>query len=142
MPAMTMLFRTEENIAGLRPGMRIRFRFDGRLARKIQLVIDLVTAFSSAPLRWCAYLGAFLLAAGLALVIAGAALLPELGGGILIVLAVFVGLSGVQLVALAIVGEYVWSALSEARRRPQYVVEAATDAHATIAASHRTMSNP
>lgn len=112
------------------------------LARKIQLVIDSVTAFSSAPLRWCAYLGAFLLAAGLALVIAGAALLPELGGGILIVLAVFVGLSGVQLVALAIVGEYVWSALSEARRRPQYVVEAATDAHATIAASHRTMSNP
>ena len=27
---------------------------------------------------------------------------------------------------LAIVGEYVWSALAEARRRPQFVIEAAT----------------
>jgi len=113
------------------------------LARKVQLVIDSVTAFSSAPLRWCAYLGAVLLAAGLALLIGGIALLPELGGGILIVLAVFVGLSGVQLLALAIVGEYVWSALSEARRRPQYLIEAATsDVHATIATSHRTIPNP
>jgi hypothetical protein len=42
------------------------------------------------------------------------------------VLAVLFGLSGVQMVALAVVGEYVWSALAEARRRPQYVVEAAT----------------
>ncbi len=63
---------------------------------------------------------------GLALTIAGVALLPELGGGILIVLAVFVGLSGVQLLALSVVGEYVWSALAEARRRPQYVIEAST----------------
>ena len=96
------------------------------LARKIQLVSDSVTAFSSAPLRWCAYLGAILLAMGLALAITGIVLLPDLGGGILIVLAVFVGLSGVQLVALAVVGEYVWSALAEARRRPQYVIEAST----------------
>ena len=58
--------------------------------------------------------------------VAGIALLPELGGGILIVIAVLFGLSGVQLVALAVVGEYVWSALAEARRRPQYVIEAAT----------------
>jgi protein SCO1/2 len=38
MPAMTMSFRTGENIAGLQPGMRVRFRFDGRLARRIQKV--------------------------------------------------------------------------------------------------------
>ena len=96
------------------------------LGRKMRLVADSVMAFSSAPLRWCAYLGAVLLAIGLALVIAGGMLLPELGGGILIILAVFIGLSGVQLIALAIVGEYVWSALSEARRRPPYVIEAST----------------
>ena len=96
------------------------------LARKIQLVSDSVTAFSSAPLRWCAYLGAVLLVIALALTVAGIALLPELGGGILIVLAVFIGLSGVQLMALAVVGEYVWSALAEARRRPLYVLEAST----------------
>ena len=96
------------------------------LGRKLRLVTDSVMAFSSAPLRWCAYLGAVLVAIGLALVIGGSMLLPELGGGILIILAVFIGLSGVQLIALAIVGEYVWSALSEARRRPPYVIEAST----------------
>ena len=96
------------------------------LARKIQLVIDSVTAFSSAPLRWCAYVGAAMLVVALVLTVAGVWLLPELGGGLLIVLAVVFGLSGVQMLALAVVGEYVWSALAEARRRPQYVIEAAT----------------
>ena len=96
------------------------------LRRKIQLVSDSVTAFSNAPLRWCAYLGTVLFVIGLALAIAGMMLLPELGGGILIVLAVLVGLSSVQLIALAVVGEYVWSALAESRRRPLYVIEAST----------------
>ena len=96
------------------------------LSRKIRLVIDSVTAFSNAPLRWCAYIGAALLAVALALTAVGIPLLPELGGGLLLVLAVLFGLSGLQMLALAIVGEYVWSALAEARRRPQFVIEAAT----------------
>ena len=96
------------------------------LARKIRLVVDSVTAFSNAPLRWCAYIGAGMLALALALTVAGVAMLPELGGGILLVLAVLFGVSGVQMLALAVVGEYVWSALAEARRRPQYVIEAST----------------
>jgi dolichol-phosphate mannosyltransferase len=96
------------------------------LSRKVRLVIDSVTAFSNAPLRWCAYLGAALLTVALALTAVGIPLLPELGGGLLLVLAVLFGLSGLQMLALAIVGEYVWSALGEARRRPQFVIEAAT----------------
>jgi polyisoprenyl-phosphate glycosyltransferase len=96
------------------------------LARKIRLVIDSVTAFSNAPLRWCAYLGAAMLAVALVLTVAGIRLLPELGGGLLLVMALLFALSGVQMLALAIVGEYVWSALAEARRRPQFVIEAAT----------------
>ena len=96
------------------------------LARKIRLVIDSVTAFSNAPLRWCAYLRAAMLAVALVLTVAGIRLLPELGGGLLLVMALLFALSGVQMLALAIVGEYVWSALAEARRRPQFVIEAAT----------------
>ena len=96
------------------------------LARKMQLVSDSVIAFSNAPLRWCSYLGAVLFVIGLLLAIGGVLLLPELGGGILIVLAVLVGLSSLQLIALAVVGEYVWSALAESRRRPLYVIEAST----------------
>jgi dolichol-phosphate mannosyltransferase len=96
------------------------------LSRKIRLVVDSVTAFSNAPLRWCAYLGASMLTVALVLTVIGLRLLPELGGGLLLVLAVLFGLSGTQMLALAVVGEYVWSALAEARRRPQFVIEAAT----------------
>jgi dolichol-phosphate mannosyltransferase len=96
------------------------------LSRKLRLVIDSVTAFSNAPLRWCTYLGVTMLVVALALTGVGIPLLPELGGGLLLVLAVLFGLSGLQMLALAIVGEYVWSALAEARRRPQFVIEAAT----------------
>jgi len=52
------------------------------------------------------------------------ALLPALGGGVLLVLALVVGLAGLQLVAVGIVGEYVWRALEESRRRPPYLIEA------------------
>jgi glycosyltransferase involved in cell wall biosynthesis len=95
------------------------------LGRKITLVIDSVTSFSNAPIRWCAYLGVTLLALFVLVLAAGVALLPDLGGGVLILLAAIVGLSGVQLMALAMVGEYVWRALDEVRGRPLYLVEAA-----------------
>jgi dolichol-phosphate mannosyltransferase len=52
------------------------------------------------------------------------ALLPQLGGGILFLLSLIVGLAGVQLLAVGIVGEYVWRALEESRRRPAYLIEA------------------
>ena len=109
------------------------------LARKIRLVIDSVTAFSNAPLRWCAYIGAGMLVVALALAVAGVALLPELGGGILLVLAVLFGVSGVQMLALATVGEYVWSALAEARRRPQYVIEVSTAETGDLAGTVNTV---
>lgn len=38
MPAMTMQFRTSESIARLHAGMRVRFRFDGRTAKRIEPV--------------------------------------------------------------------------------------------------------
>jgi hypothetical protein len=40
--------------------------------------------------------------------------------------ALMVGLAGLQLTALGVVGEYVWRALDAARRRPLFLIEAAT----------------
>jgi dolichol-phosphate mannosyltransferase len=94
------------------------------LARKITLVIDSVTAFSDFPLRWCLYGGLALIALGLVAGIVGLALLPSLGAGLLLLVALVLALSGLQLAALAIVGQYVYRALDEARGRPRYVVEA------------------
>ena len=112
------------------------------LGRKITLVVDSITSFSNAPIRWCAYLGAACLAFAVVVLALGIALLPDLGGGLLILMAAIVGLSGVQLLALAMVGEYVWRALDEARGRPLYLVEATVgvssrDALSTVPLSER-----
>jgi dolichol-phosphate mannosyltransferase len=95
-------------------------------ARKIKLVIDSVTAFSEAPIRACAYGGLVFGAVGFVAFVVGLALLPSLGGGLLMLVGAIVGLAGLQLLALGVIGEYVWRALEESRRRPQYLIEAIT----------------
>jgi polyisoprenyl-phosphate glycosyltransferase len=94
------------------------------LSRKIKLVVDSVTSFSDFPIRLCTYAGVALVAASLVLLVASIALLPQLGGGVLFLLFLIVGLAGLQLVAVGVVGEYVWRALDESRRRPAYLIEA------------------
>jgi len=94
------------------------------LSRKITLVVDSVTSFSDFPIRLCTYAGVALVAASLALLVASIALLPQLGGGVLFLLFLIVGLAGLQLVAVGVVGEYVWRALDESRRRPAFLIEA------------------
>jgi dolichol-phosphate mannosyltransferase len=98
------------------------------LAGKIKLVVDSITSFSEFPIRLCSYAGATLIVVALIILIASLVLLPALGAGLLFVLSVFIGLSGVQLLALGIVGEYVWRGLDEARRRPPYLIEAVAGA--------------
>jgi dolichol-phosphate mannosyltransferase len=94
------------------------------LSRKIKLVVDSITAFSDFPIRLCTYAGLALLAASLVLLVASIAMLPQLGGGVLFLLFLIVGLAGLQLLAVGVVGEYVWRALDESRRRPPYLIEA------------------
>jgi polyisoprenyl-phosphate glycosyltransferase len=94
------------------------------LARKIKLVVDSITSFSDFPIRLCTYVGLSFFACSLLLFTFSLVLLPELGGGVLLLLALIVGLAGLQLVAVGVVGEYVWRALEESRRRPPYLIEA------------------
>ena len=94
------------------------------MAKKIKLVVDSVTAFSDLPIRLALYAGAVLIVVGIALAVGGLFLLPSLGAGVLLLLAAVAGLSGLQLVALGLVGQYVWRAFDEARRRPAYSIEA------------------
>jgi dolichol-phosphate mannosyltransferase len=94
------------------------------LSRKIKLVVDSITSFTDFPIRLCTYAGLALIAASLVLLGLSIAMLPQLGGGVLFLLFLIVGLAGVQLLALGVVGEYVWRALDESRRRPAYLIEA------------------
>jgi polyisoprenyl-phosphate glycosyltransferase len=107
------------------------------LARKIRLVIDSITAFSDFPIRLCGYAGAVLVAAAFLLGLVGVLLLPSIGAALLLVLAALIGLTGVQLLALGIVGEYVWQALEEARRRPHYLIERLAGQHPAVPAPAR-----
>lgn len=93
------------------------------LAKKITLVVDSVTGFSEAPIRFFSYLGAALTALGVLAALIGVVLLPNLGAGLLILLAAVIGIGGLQLVAIGVIGEYVWRALEAARRRPTYLIE-------------------
>jgi polyisoprenyl-phosphate glycosyltransferase len=91
------------------------------MARKIKLVVDSVTGFSDAPIRLCSYTGVVILGIGLLL---GAVRLAGALRATGLVLAVMCVLTGIQLLALGVVGEYVWRALDESRRRPAYLIEA------------------
>jgi dolichol-phosphate mannosyltransferase len=96
-------------------------------AKKIRLVIDSVTAFTEAPIRWCAAAGVASL--GLAAILAAVGLVRWMGTGsghLTLLVSAMAAFTGAQLVALGVVGEYVWRALEESRRRPAYLVEAAT----------------
>jgi dolichol-phosphate mannosyltransferase len=96
------------------------------LRKKIKLVLDSVIGFSDAPIRLCSYLGVALLLVGVALAITTT--VGSLGvAGFLV--AAMAGLTGVQLIALGIVGEYVWRGLDEARARPAFLIEAMAGEH-------------
>lgn len=94
------------------------------LARKVALVADSVTAFSALPLRAVAGLGAALVVAGLAIGLW--AWTGPRGGVVLALASAMAVFTGIQLAAVGLVGEYVWRGLELARRRPVYLVEAAT----------------
>ena len=94
------------------------------IARKIKLVVDSITAFSDAPVQACWLLGAALMALGLVTVIVGLVVFESLQAAVVVLLGAMAGCTGLVLCALAMLGEYVWRALDQSRRRPLYVIEA------------------
>ena len=99
------------------------------LSRKISLVVDSITAFSDFPIRLCGCAGGLFVAAAIPLGAIAATMLPSFGAGLVMAVAAMVLLTGIQLLAITIVGEYVWRALEEARRRPPYVIERLAGRH-------------
>ena len=96
------------------------------LSKKIKLFIDSFASFSYVPIRALSATG-FLVALG-AFLYAGIVLyqrlmhnIPVQGyAPIVILLALF---SGIQMLMIGVLGEYLWRALDETRRRPPFVVD-------------------
>jgi len=96
------------------------------LAKKLKYFIDAFTAFSYLPVRAASLLGVLLAVAGFgyaAVVVVWhfAGRIKEPGFAALMVALLIV--SGVQLVVIGVMGEYLWRVLEESRRRPAFVVD-------------------
>jgi dolichol-phosphate mannosyltransferase len=93
--------------------------------KMLKLAADSLIQFSSMPLRLCTTVGAAIATAGL--VYAVALVVRSLMGittpsGWPTVLVVILVLGGAQLAVVGVIGEYLWRAVEEVRRRPLYVV--------------------
>ncbi|PYQ63513.1 MAG: hypothetical protein DMF54_16595 [Acidobacteria bacterium] len=104
-------------------------RTEGRsrwtFAKKVKFFVDSVISFSYAPLRWMSVAGAILAMAAFAYAALLVLLkilrdLPIQGWTSLMVALAF--FSGVQLLSLGVLGEYLWRTLDAARARQGFLV--------------------
>jgi dolichol-phosphate mannosyltransferase len=101
-------------------------------AKKIKYFLDSFVAFSYFPVRAASVIGIVLSAAGLvyaAIVIAlrlATSVQPEGWASLMIVVLI---VSGVQMLMIGILGEYLWRNLDETRRRPRFIVESVLEAN-------------
>ncbi|MCX6225987.1 MAG: glycosyltransferase family 2 protein [Bacteroidia bacterium] len=95
------------------------------LKKKLKLLVDSITAFSYFPIRFMSYLGFLIAMCGF--IYATAVLVNSLAGrpiqGWASLMVVVLVIGGMQMLMLGILGEYLWRALDESRKRPRYVIE-------------------
>ncbi len=94
-------------------------------AKRIDLFIDTFIVFSHKPIRFISGCGIFISFAGL--IMAVYFIFDKLSHNVMpgwtsLIVAVLL-LSGLQMVMLGVIGEYVWRNLDESRNRPLYVIE-------------------
>ena len=96
------------------------------LAGKIQHALNTVLGFSNVPIRALSLAGATVALVGLAYAVFVVIRFAVLGDGVSgwpSLMTVLLVVGGLNLLALGLIGEYVWRILDESRRRPLYQVE-------------------
>ena len=95
------------------------------LKKMLKFAMDAIVGFSFKPLRFITYLGMLTLIIGFILLVY--AIVSKLTGGseagwasIMVAIVFF---SGVQLISMGIVGEYLARIYEEAKNRPLYIIE-------------------
>jgi dolichol-phosphate mannosyltransferase len=96
------------------------------LSKKIKLFIDSFVAFSYVPIRFLSAMGV-LIASG-SFVYGAVIFAAWLKGGIEVkgytpIMVLLTLTAGIQMTMLGILGEYLWRALDETRRRPQFIID-------------------
>ena len=94
--------------------------------KKMKLVVDSFVEFSHAPLQWLAIIGVVFGLIGLALLLTALVLVftpAAAGAGTALISGLVLAVGGVNLGAISVLGEYVWRAGDDARRRPVFIVK-------------------
>lgn len=109
------------------------------LEKKLKLVVDSVTSFTYLPIRLMSFLGVII--ALLGFLYAGWVIInamtgrPAFGWSSMMVVLLVVG--GIQMIMMGVLGEYLWRALDESRRRPRYILEAVLGGESSQASTHQ-----
>jgi polyisoprenyl-phosphate glycosyltransferase len=113
---------------------RLHGRSGWNLEKKLKLAVDSITSFTYLPIRLMSYVGFFVAVTGFvyAAVVfySGLRGRPPAGWASLTVVVLVIG--GIQMLMMGVLGEYLWRALDESRRRPRYLVEATTENEAVM----------
>ena len=107
---------------------RTRGRSGWTLSKKLKLVVDSVVGFSDFPIWWLTYAGAASIVMALVPAVVAVTVFSGLNAALLLLAALIIGLFGCHLIALGILGHYVWRGLDAARKRPLYTIEAVAKA--------------
>jgi polyisoprenyl-phosphate glycosyltransferase len=105
---------------------RVRGRSSWTLKKKLKLFADSITSFTYLPIRLMSYAGIVTALAGFAYAafIFTHALAGRRVQGWSSLMVVVLVASGFQMLMMGVLGEYLWRALDESRRRPRYLIEA------------------
>lgn len=97
--------------------------------KKLKMAVDSLTSFSYKPIRAMTITGFIisLLAFGYLVVVLINFLFGVALQGWTSLMVVILLVGGLQIMMIGILGEYIWRSLDESRRRPRYIIEAATD---------------
>ena len=97
--------------------------------RKMKLVVDSFVEFSHAPVEWGAWGGLIIGGLGglLLLLALGLVFFTALGSAVALLSGLILVVGGMILVGIGVLGEYVWRAGDDARRRPVFIVRSIAD---------------
>lgn len=104
---------------------RLHGRSGWNAKKKLKLVVDSITAFTYFPIRLMSYLGFAVALIGFvyaAVVVVRAFFLGSPVEGWTSLMVVLLVVSGMQMLMMGVLGEYLWRSLNEARRRPRYII--------------------
>lgn len=110
--------------------------------RKMKLVVDSFVEFSHAPVEWVAWGGLLIGGLGaLCLLVAFAlAFFQPFGAAVALLSGLVLAVGGMILVGIGVLGEYVWRAGDDARRRPVFIVRSVSEVPATLPAPSSSSS--